>query len=68
MLGLRDLLWWRPLKAPGLLFAGFEVCLALGNPPAPPAFHQGALEEACDQASRLWETPETVYFSFAPAS
>lgn len=69
MLGLWGLLWWRLLKAPGLLFAGFGVCLALGNPLAPPAFHQGALEKACDQANRLQETPKTVCISHcAPVS
>lgn len=39
MLGLWCLQWWGPPKAPGLLLAGFGVCLALGDPLAPLAFH-----------------------------
>lgn len=46
MLGLCSPQRWRPLKALGLPFAGFGMCLVLGDPLASPAFHQGALEEA----------------------
>lgn len=55
--------WWRPLKAPGLLFAGFGMCLALGNPLASPGFHQRALEEACGQTGGLQGPLETTPFS-----
>lgn len=53
MLGLWGFQWWGPPKAPGLLFAGFEMCLALGDPLAPPVFHQGPLEEACSQTGGI---------------
>lgn len=43
--GLWGLQWWI------LLFAGFGICVALGDPLAFPAFHQGALEEACGLTS-----------------
>lgn len=50
MLGLWGFQWWGLPKALGLPFAGFEMCLALGDPLAPPVFHQGALQEASGQA------------------
>lgn len=63
MLGLRYLQRWTTLKAPGLVFAGFGMCLALGDPLSPPALHQGALEEAYGQAGRLQGPLKTPYFS-----
>lgn len=63
MLGLRYLQRRTTLKAPGLVLAGFGMCLALGDPLAPPALHQGALEEACGQAGRLQGPLKTPYFS-----
>lgn len=64
MLGLWGFQWWGPPKAPGLLFAGFEMCLALDDPLAPPVFfRQGALEEACGQTVGVQGPLEMAHFS-----
>lgn len=47
------------LKALGLPFAGFGMRLALGDPLASPAFHQGALAAA----SGLWGPLGTAHLS-----